>query len=110
MAQDGPPATRSDRVANWLRLLPSASDDSMRARIVSRLVTLGSWPAEIDEMSARSIIPARQVELFKVTFQANAPAEDNALGLAKMRQLARSSVMGAIALLHQLDADNDPSA
>ena len=59
----GQPA--AERVAEWTALLEDAADDQMAARNIAALAKLGIWPAQADELRARSLIPADTYDMLQ---------------------------------------------
>ena len=109
LAQDVPPASREERIQRWSDLLKEAPDDQMRSRIIARLVRLGVWPTEADDMENRSVLPPNQAETFRAIYQANDPSQDQHLGVSKLRHLARMSSLAAYELVSHLESTAEPS-
>lgn len=109
LEHDVPPASRDERIQRWSDLLKEAPDDQMRSRIIARLVRLGVWPKEADDMESRSVLPPHQAETFRAIYQANDPSQDQHLGLSKLRDLARKSSLAAYELVSHLESTADPA-
>jgi Domain of unknown function (DUF4365) len=99
----------AERVAEWTALLEDAADDQMAARNVAALAKLGIWPAQADELRARSLIPADTYDMLRAIYRAR--SEDPDIGIARLRELAASSAHAAFELVEILgDTDSPDSA
>ena len=102
----GQPA--ADRIAEWTALLQDAADDQMAARNIAALVKLGTWPAQADELRARSLLPADTYEILKAIYRAR--SGDTVIGTARLRELATGSAHAAWELVEILEDVEGPDS
>jgi hypothetical protein len=98
----------AEQVATWTALLDEAADDAMTARCISRLVKLGVWPPQADDLQKRSILPAEIRETFRAIHRARSGQLD--LGVAMLRDLADQYPIAAFELVQILEEDVDPDS
>lgn len=93
-----------ERVAISTALLGEAGDDDgLAARCIARLVHLGVWPAQADEMRARSVLPQEGFEIFRAIYRTTSGERD--VGLAALRELARTSPQAAVELVRLVEQE-----
>jgi hypothetical protein len=98
----------AERIAGWAALLEDAADDQMAGRNIAALVKLGNWPAQADEMRARSLLPADTYEMLKAIYRTR--SGDTVIGIARLRELATSSAHAAWELVENLEDVEGPDS
>lgn len=89
---------RDEEVALWEGLLAEADSDPMLARCSMHLAGLGSWPARVEELRARKILPDVEYDILVAVYD---HASGNEPGLDTLKKLAQRTPRASLALVEQ---------
>jgi len=93
--------SQPDRITAWQAVLTETNDDQLAVRCIVRLVHLGEWPAQADNMRARNVLPDVIYNPLMAAYRAR--SQDLGLGLASLRELAQTSPQAALELVLALE-------
>jgi hypothetical protein len=94
-----------ESISVWEQRATEASDDSLAAAAIAHLAHMGVWSARADDLIAREILPASQVQMLKAVVLARTDLE---AGVTQLRAMAQTSSMAAVEAIIALGSD--PSA
>lgn len=91
----------AERITAWTQLLGEAVDDTMAAKCIAALARLGVWPPQADELRARSVLPADHYDTLQAVYHAR--SGEPGIGIARLRELADTTMLAALQLIQLLE-------
>jgi hypothetical protein len=92
-----PAAPAGPQTRAWLQLLENSRDDEAAVLCIAALARLGVWPAQADELLARSVLPADAGAILRAIHLARSGHRQD--GISQLRALAGRTVLAAIELV-----------
>ncbi len=93
---------RPEAIARWTQLLEESSgDDEMATRCIARLTQQGVWPAQVEDLHDRSVLPDHAFEAFRAMQRGYSGEVD--VAVARLRELADEQITAAVQLVTLLE-------